>query len=72
MKEETAVVLFTLVCFAIGFLNGFVWGMDYDSDEQSFVCPKPAVEKVPLYYNIDDNSTIYIFENGIFKEVYLK
>ena len=71
-----AITIFSIVAMICGtliWINYNSWTLRFEMDDNT----KEAIEsldwkeitKVPLYYNIDDNETIYILEDETFKEV---
>lgn len=59
------VVILTALIIAI-FLTMIV---SNELAKEKVICQEEVTEKIPLYYNIDNNETIYIYEDGNFMEV---
>ena len=62
------ILIFIIMCGTLIWINNNAWVVRFEMDNNT----KAAVESIEweaLYYNIDDNKTIYIKENDTFIEV---
>lgn len=72
-----AVTLFSIVvviCGTLIYLNNNAWTMRFEMDNNTrdaiiSVDFPTTVEKVPIYYDIDDNETFFVKENETYVEV---
>lgn len=79
MDKNNKIALGMLALFILGFMGGavigYIAGIDKVELKESMspknFCSTEPINKVDLYYNLDDNSTYFTLENDTFKGVTL-